>query len=144
MFPATQSGEAQLGHLAWPRVAVTFEEYGEHLDFWTARARIWNDATTYHDERFEICRNSPVRVTNDLGQTGHTMPNDMEARLAQGAQTHPPVPSTGTVATERLNPPMNLFIRSIPETLVSAQWPVIAWALHGRVRSSSSISCVIG
>ncbi|UPG88321.1 hypothetical protein L2Y96_12910 [Luteibacter aegosomaticola] len=130
IFPASQSAEAQLGHLAWPRVAVTFEEYGTKLDCWTARARIWTDSTRHHDERFQICRSSPVKVTNDLGQTGYAMPNDMEARLAQGAETHPPVASTGTVATEGPSPPMALFIRSIPEPLVWAQWPVIARLLR--------------
>lgn len=130
IFPAAQSGEAQLGHLAWPRVALTMEEYGEHLDCWTIRARVWPDATSHHDERFQICRSSPVKVTNDLGQTGYAMPNDMEARLAQGAETHPPVISTGTVATEGPNPPMSLFIRSIPEPLVQAQWPVITRLLR--------------
>lgn len=130
IFPAAQSGEAQLGHLAWPRVAVTFEEYGTKLDCWTARARIWTDSTSHHDERFQICRSAPVKVTNDLGQSGYAMPNDMEARLAQGAQTHPPVISTGTVATEGPNPPLTLFIRSIPEPLVWAQWPVITRLLR--------------
>ncbi|MEX1826797.1 hypothetical protein [Luteibacter sp. CQ10] len=130
IFPAEQSGEAQLGHLAWPRVALTMEEYGEHLDCWTIRARVWPDATNHHDERFQICRSSPVKATNDLGQSGYSMPNDMEARLAQGAQTFPPVTSTGTVATEGPNPPRLLFIRSIPEPLVWAQWPVITRLLH--------------
>ncbi|QDE39881.1 hypothetical protein FIV34_11995 [Luteibacter pinisoli] len=130
IFPATQSAEAQMGHLAWPRVALTMEEYGEHLDCWTIRARIWNDATSHHDERFQICRSAPVKITNDLGQAGYAMPNDMEARLAQGAQTHPPVTSTGTVATEGPNPPMSLFIRSIPESLSAAQWPVITRLLR--------------
>jgi hypothetical protein len=130
IFPASQSAEAQLGHLAWPRVALTMEEYGEHLDCWTVRARVWPNATSHHDERFQICRSSPVKVTNDLGQSGYAMPNDMEARLAQGAETHPPVTSTGTVATEGPNPPMSLFIRSIPEPLVWAQWPVITRLLR--------------
>ncbi|UPG92840.1 hypothetical protein [Luteibacter aegosomatissinici] len=130
IFPAAQSGEAQLGHLAWPRVALTMEEYGEHLDCWTIRARIWPDAGSHHDERFQICRSSPVKVTNDLGQSGYAMPNDMEARLAEAAETHPPVMSTGTVATEGPNPPRSLFIRSIPEPLVWAQWPVITRLLR--------------
>jgi hypothetical protein len=130
IFPAAQSGEAALAHLAWPRVAVTFEEYGTRLDCWTARARIWNDATSHHDERFQICRNSPIRATNDLGQTGYSMPNDMEGRLAQAAQAYPPVTTTGTVATEGPNPPTSLFIRSIPEALAAAQWSVIARLIH--------------
>lgn len=130
IFPANQSAEAQLGHLAWPRVALTMEEYGEHLDCWTVRARVWPNATSHHDERFQICRSSPVKVTNDLGQSGYAMPNDMEARLAQGAETHPPVTSTGTVASEGPNPPLSLFVRSIPEPLVQAQWPVITRLLR--------------
>jgi hypothetical protein len=125
MFPAAQSGEASLGHLAWPRVALTFEEYGEHKNCWVTRARIWTDSTSHHDERFEICRNSPVRITDDLGQTGYSMPNDLSARILEAAQTYPPVPTTGTVGTEGPNPPTALFMRNIPSGLIEAQHPVL-------------------
>lgn len=130
IFPPAQSGEAALGHLAWPRVAVTFEEYGEHKDCWTARARIWPDATSHHDERFQICRKSPVKATNDLGQSGYAMPNDMEARMAEAAQVYPPTTTTGAVGTEGPNPPVSLFMRSIPQPLVWAQWPVLTRLLR--------------
>jgi len=130
IFPASQSAEASAGHLAWPRVALTMEEYGEHKNCWTIRARIWPDATSHHDERFQICRKSPIKATNDLGQSGYSMPNDMEARLAEAAQTYPPTVTTGAVATEGPNPPMTLFVRSIPQPLVWAQWPVLTRLLH--------------
>ena len=130
IFPPAQSGEAALGHLAWPRVAVTFEEYGEHKDCWTARTRIWTDAMNHHDERFKICRKSPIKTTNDLGQSGYSMPNDSEARMAEAAQVYPPTTTTGAVGTEGPNPPVSLFMRSIPQPLVWAQWPVLTRLLR--------------
>jgi hypothetical protein len=130
IFPVAQSAEASAGSLAWPRIAVTFEEYGEHKNCWTARARIWTDAMNHHDERFEICRKSPIRATNDLGQSGYSMPNDMEARLAEAAQTYPPTVTTGAAATEGPNPPSSLFVRTIPESLRAAQWPVLTRLLR--------------
>jgi hypothetical protein len=130
IFPKSQAGEAALRHLAWPRVAVTFEEYGEHKNCWTARARIWTDAMNHHDERFQICRKSPIKATNDLGQSGYAMPNDQEARLAEGAQTYPPTQTTGVVGTEGPNPPTMLFMRDIPSGLVQAQWSVLTRLLR--------------
>jgi len=125
MFPDAQSGEASLGHLAWPRVALTFEEYGEHKNCWTTRARIWTDATSHHDERFEICRKSPVKVTNAVGQTGYSNPDFLESRMAEGAQAMPPVKTTGSVSTEGPNPPQMLFMRDIPTGLDTAQKEVV-------------------
>jgi len=125
LFPAAQSGEASAGHLAWPRVALTMEEYGEHLDCWTVRARVWPDTTSHHDERFQICRSSPVRVTNALGQTGYSNPDFLESRMAEGAQAMPPVKTTGSVPTEGPNPPQMLFMRDIPSGLDVAQKEVV-------------------
>ncbi|QWT22129.1 hypothetical protein KPL74_08990 [Bacillus sp. NP157] len=125
LFPQAQSGEASMGHLAWPRVAITFEEYGVHQDCWTARARVWSDATSHHDERFQICRSAPVKVTNSLGETGYANPNFQESRLAEGAQALPPVKTTGAMPTEGPNPPTMLFMRDIPTALDVAQKEVV-------------------
>ena len=67
LFASDDHQLAQQGQLAWPRVAITFVEYGGALPCWTLRARIWSSPKSNTVETFRIC-NAPVGDTDDLGQ----------------------------------------------------------------------------
>lgn len=125
IFPPSQSHEGGTGHLLWPRIALTAEEWGEHLDCWTFRAKIWTSETQSHTERFKICKSSPVRTTNDLGQAAYAEPDRMMFATINGAMAIYTHPTTGSAATEGPNPPDMLFVRRVPENLQQAQVPIL-------------------
>jgi len=128
IFPAEQMGEAGRGQIPWPRIALTVEEYGVHLDCWTFKAKVWTSATSNHDETFEICGSAPVRTKNDLGEEQLTTDGltdfiPIESAMAIYAPTN-----TGSVGTEGPNPPQALFERNIPQALHQAEIPIL-WRL---------------
>lgn len=41
LFKADNDQQAQLGKLEWPRVALTYTEWGTSLPCWTIEAKIW-------------------------------------------------------------------------------------------------------
>lgn len=125
MFTPETSGIDGAGKILWPRVALTAEVWGEHQDCWRFRARIWTDETTNHVERFEICKSSPVKVTNDIGQVGYAEPNRMMFATISSAMAVYTRPTTGSQGTEGPNPPDNLFVRRVPESLQQAQVPFL-------------------
>lgn len=125
LFTPETSGVDGAGKILWPRVALTAEVWGEHQECWTFRAKIWTNETTNHTERFEICKSSPVKVTNDIGQTGYAEPNRMMFATINGAMAVYTRPTTGSQGTEGPNPPDMLFVRRVPESLQQAQVPVL-------------------
>lgn len=126
IFPPSESDEAGAGKLLWPRIALTAETWGQHLDCWTFRAKIWTSMTANHVERFQICGSSPVKKTNDLGQVAYVEPARTSYILITGAEAIYTHPTTGAVATEGPNPPQSLFVRNVPEPLRQAQVPILA------------------
>lgn len=125
MFTPETSGTDGAGKILWPRVALTAEVWGEHQECWTYRAKIWTSETANHTERFQVCKSSPVKVTNDIGQTGFAEPNRMMFATISSAMAVYTHPTTGDQGTEGPNPPDMLFIRRVPESLIQAQVPFI-------------------
>lgn len=125
MFTPETSGTDGAGKILWPRVALTAEEWGEHLDCWTFRAKIWTSETANHTERFQICKSSPVKTTNDLGQVAFAEPGMLMYSTINGAMAVYTQPTTGAQGTEGPNPPDNLFVRRVPESLIQAQVPYL-------------------
>ena len=125
MFTPETSGTDGAGKILWPRVALTAEVWGEHQECWTYRAKIWTSETANHTERFQVCKSSRVKVTNDIGQTGFAEPNRMMFATISSAMAVYTRPTTGDQGTEGPNPPDMLFIRRVPDSLIQAQVPFI-------------------
>lgn len=53
----------------WPRVAITYLEWGRRLECWTARADIWENPKNHHSETFRVC-DVPYIVKDDVGGPG--------------------------------------------------------------------------
>lgn len=70
IFSGDNANQARKGSLEWPRVAVTFKEFGAHEPCWLVDARVWTSASKYTDESFRICT-APLTMSDDLGQTSH-------------------------------------------------------------------------
>ncbi|MGY0651941.1 hypothetical protein ACW7GZ_08750 [Luteimonas sp. A537] len=103
------------GRLSWPRVALTFVEYGETLPCWTIDARIWTSATQSTTERFQTCLNARLTKLDDLGRTSSFDKRDAltRAKLRRFESAQPLfgyVETTGTKRTAGPNPPRKLFM----------------------------------
>lgn len=68
IFSGDNVNQARKGLLEWPRVAVTFKEFGVHEPCWLVDARVWTSASKYTDETSRICT-SPLTMSDDLGST---------------------------------------------------------------------------
>jgi hypothetical protein len=130
IFPASESSQAGRGLIAWPRIALTVEEYGTHLDCWTFKAKIWRSETSSHDETFQICGSAPIRTKNDLGQEELTTPSFMNTSIIDGAMAMYTPTNTGSVATDGPTPPQWLFHRNIPDRLHDAELPILGRLLY--------------
>jgi hypothetical protein len=69
IFASDNESQASKGLLEWPRVAVTWKEFGEREPCWLGEARIWTNATESKTETFRICT-APIEQRDDLGQVG--------------------------------------------------------------------------
>ncbi len=69
LFKSDNHQLAQQGRLDWPRVALTFQEWGVSLPCWTVEARIWTSAAASTTETFRTCANAALTETDDLGDT---------------------------------------------------------------------------
>lgn len=111
LFRAGNHQQAQLGKLDWPRVALTFQEWGTSLPCWTVEARIWTSSTVSTTETFKACSDAPLRETDDLGEVAEL--ND--AALWKGKDTLrgirvlPSKPNTGAQRSTGPNPPAQPF-----------------------------------
>ena len=107
------------GQLEWPRVALTFLEYGRSVPCWTVEARIWTNATTSTTEKFKTCLNAPLTTTDDLGNSVAYNKHDglTRAKLRRFLDLQPLygyVDTTGTKRTTGPNPPRQLFGVNVP------------------------------
>ncbi|MEN9112875.1 hypothetical protein, partial [Xanthomonas perforans] len=68
LFKGDNHQQAQLGKLEWPRVALTFTEWGASLPCWTAEARIWTSPNASSVETFRTCFDAALTETDDLGE----------------------------------------------------------------------------
>jgi hypothetical protein len=96
----------QEGRLLWPRVALTFVEYGGSLLCWKVRATIWASVSSSRHEFFQIC-NAKIQTTDDIGQQAYFTPMALGAiNVRLDHVTAASIPNTGTTRTEGPNPPV--------------------------------------
>lgn len=98
------------GEYQWPRVALTFVEYGEKLPCWTIKARIWTSSSHSTNEEFQTCAQAQMIYTNDLG-TEVTPSRNWDGLLSSvaGSITASRVSNTGSNRTTGPNPPLALY-----------------------------------
>ena len=115
LFKGDNHQQAQLGKLEWPRVALTFTEWGASLPCWTTEARIWNSPTASTTETFRTCFDAAVTETDDLGETAELN----NAALWKGRDTlsgirvMPSKPNTGAQRSTGPNPPSQPFVVNV-------------------------------
>ncbi len=115
IFKGDNHQQAQLGKLDWPRVALTFTEWGATLPCWTAEARIWTSPTASTTETFRTCFDAAVTETDDLGETAELN----SAALWKGRDTlsgirvPPSKPNTGGQRSTGPNPPAQPFVVNV-------------------------------
>ncbi|CAD0363471.1 MULTISPECIES: hypothetical protein [Xanthomonas] len=115
LFKTDNHQQAQLGKLDWPRVALTFTEWGASLPCWTAEARTWTSPTASTTETFRTCFDAAVTETDDLGETAELN----SAALWKGRDTlsgirvPPGKPNTGAQRSAGPNPPTQPFVVNV-------------------------------
>ncbi|NWF32271.1 hypothetical protein HH110_04315 [Stenotrophomonas sp. SAM-B] len=111
LFKGDNHQLAQQGKLDWPRVALTYTEWGASLPCWTVEARIWTSPASSTTETFRTCASAAVTETDDLGEVAEL--ND--AALWKGKDTLrgirvlPSKPNTGAQRSTGPNPPAQPF-----------------------------------
>ncbi|ATS66747.1 hypothetical protein [Xanthomonas citri] len=115
LFKGDNHQQAQAGRLEWPRVALTFTDWGASLPCWTAEARIWTSPTASSVETFRTCFDAAVTETDDLGETAELN----SAALWKGRDTLtgirvlPSKPNTGAQRSTGPNPPAQPFVVNV-------------------------------
>ncbi|MCD0253626.1 hypothetical protein VDQ16_11785 [Xanthomonas campestris pv. campestris] len=121
LFKGDNHQQAQLGNLDWPRVALTFTEWGASLPCWTAEARIWTSPTASTTETFRTCFDAPLTETDDLGETAELN----TSALWKGRDTLNSVrvpsskPNTGAQRSTGPNPPAQPFVVNVSRPRVA-------------------------
>lgn len=112
LFKSDNHQLAQQGRQDWPRVALTFQEWGVSLPCWTAEARIWTSPTASTTEVFRTCANAALTETDDLGDTAEL--NTAALWKGRDSLTGVRVPSnkanTGASRSTGPNPPAQPFV----------------------------------
>lgn len=112
LFKSEDHQAAQMGRLDWPRVALTYKEWGASLPCWTVEARIWTSATASTSETFQACADAPLTIRDDLGEEAELNDNaraKATADLMVGLRVRPGKPNTGDQRTTGPNPPREPF-----------------------------------
>lgn len=106
LFKGDNHQQAQLGKLEWPRVALTFTEWGASLPCWTVEARIWTSPTASSTETFRTCFDAAVTETDDLGETAELNTSALwKGRdTLNGVRVPPSKPNTGAQRSTGPNP----------------------------------------
>jgi len=121
LFKADNHQQAQLGKLEWPRVALTYTEWGTSLPCWTVEARIWTTSSSSTTETFRTCANAALTETDDLGDRAELN----SAALWKGRDTLTGIrvptskPTTGASRTNGPNPPAQPFVVNVSRPGVS-------------------------
>ncbi|MEA0763414.1 hypothetical protein [Xanthomonas campestris] len=115
LFKGDNHQQAQLGKLDWPRVALTFTEWGASLPCWTAEARIWTTPTASTTETFRTCFDAVVAETDDLGETAELNSAALwKGRDSlNGIRVTPSKPNTGAQRSTGPNPPSQPFVVNV-------------------------------
>ncbi|SOO27312.1 conserved exported hypothetical protein [Xanthomonas phaseoli pv. phaseoli] len=121
LFNGDNHQSAQLGKLDWPRVALTFTEWGSSLPCWTVEARIWTSPTASSTETFRTCADAAVTEADDLGEVAElNTPALWKGRdVLNGIRVPPGKPNTGTQRSTGPNPPAQPFVVNVSRPGVS-------------------------
>ncbi|OFU98496.1 MULTISPECIES: hypothetical protein [Stenotrophomonas] len=127
---------AQQGRLDWPRVALTYTEWGASLPCWTVEARIWTSATASTTEIFRACADAPLTIRDDLGEEAELNSNaraKATTDLMVGLKVRAGKPNTGDDRTTGPTPPREPFnVRTTREG--------VAWQARKVALSSAWVS----
>jgi hypothetical protein len=115
LFKGDNHQAAQLGELEWPRVALTFTEWGQKLPCWTVEARIWTSASASTTETFRACADAPLTDTDDLGEKAELNTSALwKGRdTLNGVRVPPSNPNTGAQRSTGPNPPAQPFVVNV-------------------------------
>jgi len=121
LFKADNHQLAQQGKLDWPRVALTYTEWGTSLPCWTVEARIWTAAATSSTETFRTCVDAEVTETDDLGDVAELNRAALwKGRDAlMGVRVPAGKPNTGASRSTGPNPPSHPFVVNVSRPGVS-------------------------
>lgn len=121
LFKGDNHQLAQQGRLDWPRVALTFQEWGVSLPCWTVEARIWTSPTASTTEVFRTCANAALTEVDDLGDMAEL--NTAALWKGRDSLTGVRVPSnkasTGASRSTGPNPPSQPFVLNVSRPGVS-------------------------
>ncbi|WP_295945662.1 hypothetical protein [uncultured Xanthomonas sp.] len=111
LFKGDNHQAAQAGRLDWPRVALTFTEWGTSLPCWTVEAKIWTIPTASSVETFRACADAPLTDTDDLGETAELNTSALwKGRdTLTGIRVPASKPNTGAQRSTGPNPPAQPF-----------------------------------
>ncbi|WP_311238479.1 MULTISPECIES: hypothetical protein [unclassified Xanthomonas] len=115
LFKGDNHQQAQAGRLDWPRVALTFTEWGASLPCWTAEARVWTGPSASSVETFRTCFDAAVTETDDLGETAELNSAALwKGRDSlSGIRVPPSKPNTGAQRSTGPNPPAQPFVVNV-------------------------------
>ncbi|MCC4632811.1 hypothetical protein [Xanthomonas dyei] len=115
LFKGDNHQAAQGGKLEWPRVALTFTEWGASLPCWTAEALIWTGPAASSVETFRTCFDAAVTETDDLGETAELNTSALwKGRdTLLGIRVPPSKPNTGAQRSTGPNPPAQPFVVNV-------------------------------
>jgi hypothetical protein len=121
LFKQDNHQQAQQGKLDWPRVALTFREWGASRPCWTVEAKIWTSASASTVETFRTCANAAVTDTDDLGDTAELNTSALwKGRDAlTGIRVPAGRPNTGSNRSTGPNPPSQPFVVNVSRPGVS-------------------------
>ena len=121
LFKSDNHQLAQQGRLDWPRVSLTFQEWGASLPCWTVEAKIWTSASASTVETFRTCANAALTEVDDLGDTAEL--NSAALWKGRDSLTGVRVPSnkanTGVSRSSGPNPPAQPFVVNVSRPGVS-------------------------
>lgn len=121
LFKGDNHQLAQQGRLDWPRVALTFQEWGTSLPCWTVEARIWTSANASTVETFRTCAEAALTETDDLGDTAeiNTAALWKGRDSLMGVRVPAGKPSTGASRSTGPTPPAQPFVVNVSRPGVS-------------------------
>lgn len=112
LFKSENHQSAQQGRLDWPRVALTYKEWGASLPCWTVEARIWTSPTASTTETFRACADAPLTIRDDLGEEAELNSNARAKATTDvmvGLRVRAGKPNTGDDRTTGPTPPREPF-----------------------------------
>ncbi|HEL3014582.1 TPA: hypothetical protein UL935_000296 [Stenotrophomonas maltophilia] len=121
LFKQDNHLQAQQGKLDWPRVALTFTEWGASLPCWTVEARIWTSPSASTVETFRTCANAALTETDDLGDTAELNTSALWKGRDSLVGVRAPAgkPNTGASRSTGPNPPSQPFVVNVSRSGVS-------------------------